>query len=204
MCNAYTVRPKVATEELDALVSAEIEKLPSPLVRRSGRGVVVTRHGDGLIATAMRWGFQRSFSDSINNARSDNFGSAVWADAFANRRCLVPVSTFYEWKELPFNARQPYEFRRPDGEWMWVAGLFETSEKHGACYATITTDPPDWMAPIHDRMLGVLDFESALAFLHGGETPFTPYQGILTATPCESPLKGAAGRKRDDPQGELF
>lgn len=57
MRNAYTVRPKVGAKALDAVVSVEIFKLPSPLVRRSGRGVVVTaNHGNcyasGLHASA--------------------------------------------------------------------------------------------------------------------------------------------------------
>jgi putative SOS response-associated peptidase YedK len=204
MCNAYTVRPKIGAKALAGVVSAEIVKLPSQLVRRSAKGVVVTgKHGE-LLATTMRWGFHRPFSDSINNARSDKFTSRTWAESLAERRCVVPISTFYEWKELPFNARQPYEFKRSDDDWIWVAGLFEESEKYGPCYATITTEPPEWMSPIHDRMLGVLDFEDAMNFLHGDSLPFTPYPGELIAETCDSPLKGKSRNSEEGPQGELF
>ena len=44
MCNAYTVRPKIGALALEAAVSAEISRLPSPLVRRTGPGVVVPIH----------------------------------------------------------------------------------------------------------------------------------------------------------------
>ncbi len=203
MCNAYTVRPKIGAKALDAVVSAGISQLPSPLVRRSGRGVVVTGNEGNLTAETMRWGFHRAFSDSINNARSDKFGSPTWAESLRLRRCIVPISTFYEWQPQPNGTKQAFEFRRPDGDWMWVAGLFEHSDVHGDCYATITTEPPEWVAPIHDRMLAVLEFEDALAFLRGETLPFDPYPGNLQAAPCDSPLKRKPPPE-SGPQGELF
>lgn len=199
MCNAYFVRPKSGGKDLAKAVSSEISKLPSPLVRRTGKGVVVTMGIEGsLIPTTMRWGFNRPFSDAINNARSDKFDSPTWRESLASRRCLVPISTFYEWQELPNRRKQAFEFHRPDYDWMWVAGIFEDSEKYGPCYATITTEPPPWMLPIHDRMLSVLDFDMAEAFLRGETLPFKPYGGTLVAEPCESPLK----RKPPERDGE--
>jgi putative SOS response-associated peptidase YedK len=200
MCNAYRVMPKRSEARFEVSVSDEIGRLPSPLVRRTGRGVVVAMEGGQLRATTMRWGFHRPFSDAINNARSDKLAAPTWREALALRRCIVPISAFYEWQELPRGGKQPFEFRRPDGEWMWIAGLFEESGKYGPCYATITTEPPAWMAPIHDRMLAVLEFDAALAFLHGGTHPITPYGGGLLAEPCESPLK----QKPPGPQDLLF
>jgi putative SOS response-associated peptidase YedK len=195
MCNAYTVRPKVRAADLGAKVSAEISKLPSPLVRRTGRGVVLTMTDGELVPSIMRWGFNRPFSDAINNARSDKFTSPTWAASLRSRRCVVPISTFYEWQPLPGKAKQAFEFQRRDGEWMWIAGLFEQSEEHGLCYATITTEPSAVVVPIHDRMLAILEFTDALGFLQGGNLPFEPYEGPIIANPCESPLR------RKPPQG---
>ena len=201
MCNAYTVRPKVGKRALDEVISAEMSRLPSPLVRRTGKGVVALLDGDTLVPATMRWGIRTPRFDSINNARADKLTSRTWADALENRRCLVPISTFYEWQELPHRAKQPYEFKRPDGDWMWVAGLHAPSEEYGSCYATITTGPPERFAAIHDRMLAVLDFETGMAFLRGGIPAFEPDAGVVTATPCASPLKR---KPPEDPQGELF
>ena len=119
------------------------------------------------------------------------------------RRCLVPVSTFFEWKAETGGRKQAYEFRRPDGEWMWIAGIYERTEAHGGCFATITTEPSALMEPIHDRMLAVLDFHDALAFLRGVKLPFAPYTGEILALPCDSPLKKTKPNK-GGPQGELF
>lgn len=202
MCNAYTVRTKLGGSEIDALVSAGIAKLRSSLVRRTGRGVVVRADagGEGLLVESMRWGFRRSFSDAINNARSDNLQSPVWKEAVAERRCLVPISTFYEWQPLPMGGKQAYEFRRGDGEWMWVAGLYEVDERHGGCFATMTTEPPEWVLPIHDRLLAIVTEEDGKRYLRGEFVPSAPYAGELIAERCESPLK----RTMDQGQGELF
>jgi putative SOS response-associated peptidase YedK len=203
MCNAYRVKPKRNASGLDAAVSETIHRLPTDLVRRTGPGVVVTLEDGDPRPSTMRWGFHRHFGDAINNARSDNFKSSVWADALASRRCLVPISVFYEWQPLPNGRKQAFEFRREDEAWMWIAGLWEESENHGPCYATITTEPSPLVEPIHDRMLAILDFQDGLSFLRGAELPFQPYAGPLVASACPSPLR------RSTPQGggqqwELF
>ncbi len=199
--NAYTVRSKVGARDLAAIVSAEVSKLPAPLIRRTGPGVVVRLHDAGFLPETMRWGFHRPFSDAINNARSDKFSSPTWAESLRLRPCLVAISTFYEWQPQPGGVKQAFEFKRADGEWMWVADLFEHSGKYVPCYATITTEPPEWMEPIHDRMLAVVDFDDGLAFLRGETLPFGPYAGMIEAAPCESPLKR---KGPGPPQGELF
>lgn len=83
---------------------------------------------------------------------------------------------------------------------MWVAGLFEPDVVHGVCYATMTTEPPDWVMPIHDRLLAIVSYEDGMRYLKGDMIPSLPYEGKLLAEPCESPLK----KRANDGQGELF
>ena len=116
----------------------------------------------------------------------------------------MPVTSFFEWQEQPHGRKQAFEIRRENWEWMWVAGIYEESEKHGLCYSTITTEPPDWMVSIHDRMLAILELDQAFAFLYGEFLPDSPYGGELVAGPCESPLKTKSGANSDGDQGELF
>lgn len=203
MCNAYTLRPKVQAEDLDGIISAEIGKLPSPLVRRLGRGVAVKQVGGELVPEIMRWGFPHEKYKSVNNARSESLKRGMWVEPMAERRCLVPISSFYEWQELPGKIKKPYEIRIPDQPWLWVAGLHGQDETGGLCYATITTEPTAGFATIHDRLLAIVTFEDGLAFLRGEKSTFSPYEGPLQAVPCESPLKSKKS-KPEDPQGTLF
>ena len=45
----------------------------------------------------MRWGFHRPFNPLINNARSDKLEAGMWADTSRERRCVIPMTLFYEW-----------------------------------------------------------------------------------------------------------
>lgn len=204
MCNAYNVRPRIGVLELEGIISAEIAKLPSPLVRRLGRGVVIKQAGDELVPETMRWGFPHEKYKSVNNARTESLKRGMWVEPMAERRCLVPMSHFYEWQELPRNVKKPYEIRVPDQEWLWVAGLHGFDETGGPCYATITTEPTPAFAQIHDRLLAIVTFDEGLAFLRGEKSTFAPYSGPLAVTPCESPLKAKKPEPPPPSQGELF
>jgi putative SOS response-associated peptidase YedK len=202
MCNSYRITPKRGAEKgLLERIADEVGKLPSPLVRKSDPGVVM--RADGRVGI-MRWGFHRSFNPSINNARSDKLESGMWKEAFHDRRCVIPMSLFYEWGPGVGGRKQAHEFTHPDGDYLWVAGVWEENPEFGPCYSMVTTDAPPLMAPIHDRMSAVLRAEEMQEFLTGkGPWDFRPYGGALAVTACESPLK----RKpppRDDSQGELW
>ena len=201
MCNCYRITPKKGTDKgVRAKVSAAVGKLASSLVRPSDPGIVVL--ADERVEV-MRWGFARSFNPSINNARSDRLDAGMWAEAFRQRRCVIPVSAFYEWGPGLGGRKQAHEFRDPDDDYVWIAGLWEDGDG-GSCYTMVTTAASPVMAPIHNRMPAVLRVEDVPVFLDL-ETPwvFRPFDGPLAVTPCESPLKRKSP-PRDDPQGGLW
>jgi putative SOS response-associated peptidase YedK len=95
VCNTYVIRPRRGAQGLAQRVSEATTKVASALVRKSDSGVVV--RADGRVEL-MRWGFHREFNPSINNARSDKLEGGMWKEAFHERRCLIPMSEFYEWE----------------------------------------------------------------------------------------------------------
>ncbi len=211
MCNAYNLAAKIAASDLEGIVNEAIEKLATPLIRRRGRGIVVRGKPGKLEAEIMRWGFEHPQHREVNNTRASSLRSPFWAESLEHRRCIVPITMFYEWDDPPPKTPKTcYNFRRSDGNWMWIAGIYQSFDEIGDCYSTITTEPVPPVFPVHDRMLAVLDFEDAMDFLEGDKMPSTPYEGDLVRTECESPLKGQ-GRKtvpaktKEPPiQGELF
>jgi putative SOS response-associated peptidase YedK len=48
--------------------------------------------------------------------------SRCFRDAFKDSRCLVPISSYYEWVSAP-DGKQPFYFTRTDGAPITVAGL---------------------------------------------------------------------------------
>ena len=202
VCNTYVIRPKRGAQGLAQRVSEATAKLASELVRKSDPGVVM--RADGRVEI-MRWGFHRSFNPSINNARSDKLEGGMWKDGFHQRRCVIPMSLFYEWgpgSGAAGGRKQAHEFHDPDEGYLWVAGIWEENPELGPCYSMVTTGSSPLMAPIHARMPALLRPEEMAEFLAGiGHWNFQPYTGPLAVTPCESPL---VKLKAGDTQQELF
>jgi putative SOS response-associated peptidase YedK len=81
-------------------------------------------------------------------------------DAYRQRRCIVPVDGFFEWKAIKGQkAKQPFAIAMKDGSLFGIAGLWEELEELASGewirkFAVITTDAN--VADIHDRMPVIL------------------------------------------------
>jgi putative SOS response-associated peptidase YedK len=204
MCNSYRIKPKQGANGLAQRVGEATARLDLDLVRKSDPGIVM--RADGRVEI-MRWGFCRSFNPAINNARSDKLESGMWRESFHQRRCVIPMSLFYEWGPgggVAGGRKQAYDFRDPDDDYLWVAGIWEDGEgEMGPCYSMVTTASSSVMAPIHERMPALLRPEEMAEYMAGsGHWDFQPFVGPLLVTPCESPLV----RRQPPPesQQELF
>jgi putative SOS response-associated peptidase YedK len=125
----------------------------------------------------------------------------MWAEAFRDRRCVIPASLFYEWGPGSAGKKQAFEFRAPGDDYLWIAGVWEPNADFGPCYSMVTTDAPPIMAPIHDRMPAVLAPEEIDAYLSAGPWTLRPYPQALHVEPCASPLKAKPAGPQ---QQELF
>jgi len=208
MCNVYHIgRHDTTGGDLAAAVSELAASLPSPLVRKTDPGVVAL--AGGRVET-MRWGFHRAFNPAVNNARADKLDSGMWREACRERRCAVPMSSFYEWgPALPQNTarKQAHEFLPLGDGYLWVAGIWESHPEIGRCYSIVTTEAAPPMTGIHHRMPALLAIEEIAPYLDGAHRwPFQAAGDRLAATPCESPLKQRIPSPPEEGlvQGELF
>jgi len=82
----------------------------------------------------------------------------MFRDAYARRRCILPVDGFFEWKAIKGQkAKQPYDIAMKDGTPFGIGGLWEnwkdpTSGEWIRTFAVITTDANELVAQIHNRM----------------------------------------------------
>lgn len=127
---------------------------PIPALRDRGRGVE-----PGMLA----WSAPRRLSTgrAVINARSETAATKpMFRDAFERRRCVLPVSGFYEWRTAIDGEKQPYYITRRDGAPMLLAGLWDRAgeaERAADGCVILTTTPNAVVAPIHDRMPCVLE-----------------------------------------------
>lgn len=123
--------------------------------------VAVVTGGAARRLRAMRWGFLPSWyktpSDGplLINARADTIAvKPAFREAIRSRRCLLPVTGFYEWSAGPDGGRLPWCITRCDGAVMVFAALWQRWEQAGqvidSC-AVVTTEAGPTLAPIHHR-----------------------------------------------------
>ena len=124
--------------------------------------LVITTGDDRRRADIMRWGFTYSrrgnnggSSRPLFNARSETLTERpAFRTAFAQRRCLIPINGFYEWRNEN-GARTPLWIHRADELPFALAGIYNSgSDQAAGC--VITCAPNLLMEPIHDRMPVVL------------------------------------------------
>ncbi len=138
------------------------------------------------------------------NARAESVATKpMFRGAFERWRILVPVDAFYEWRAG--TPKQPFAFKRADGEPLVFAGLREFwrgSDGTELRTATIITTAAGPDMPIHDRQPVVLERDAWDRWLdphlHDRET----LEPLLGATPAGTlihyPVGRAVGNVRND------
>ena len=120
----------------------------------------------GNLIRMFRWGLVPPWSPGpeagakMINARSETVREKPsFREAFAHRRCLIPVDGFYEWQKRD-KVKHPFLFRRKDQEVFALAGLWEQWEYPGGrkldTCSILTTAANSTMRPIHHRMPVIL------------------------------------------------
>lgn len=154
------------------------------------------------------WAQDPSIGNRMINARAETLREKpAFRAAYRYRRCIVPVSGFYEWKKTG-RTKQPYFVRAADNLPMGLAGLWEVwrspdgSELH-TC-TIITTDANALIKPLHDRMAVVLPPDAYDLWLNPNTNPAEldallkpPPEDWLVAYPVSTRVNNPAN---DDPQ----
>jgi putative SOS response-associated peptidase YedK len=103
------------------------------------------------------WAKDLKFGSRCINARVERLVSAqAYRAAFRNRRCLVPVSAFFEWSG-PSGHRTKWRIRPQNEPFFGLAGLWERWYDPGSgepvdTYTIVTTAAIGTLAGLHDRM----------------------------------------------------
>ena len=129
----------------------------------------------------MRWGLVPYWwSKPLKEMRLATFNARVetvatkrfFSASFKTRRCLMPVSGYYEWQDTP-GGKQPHYFTARDGSpVLTIAGLWdewkdrETGERIKSC-TMIICEPNEFVAQAHDRMPVLLQPEQFDHWLSG-------------------------------------
>jgi putative SOS response-associated peptidase YedK len=177
------------------------------------------RYRWGLVPS---WAKDPSMATRTFNARAETVASKPsFRSAFTSRRLAVVADGFYEWRQGPGTAKQPYYFTRADGMPLALAGLWEiwrggpaergaaAGEVEGSgdrpalrtCTVITTSAGPD-MGDIHHRMPVVLEPEVLDEWLDPANHDKPELESLLVASPAGTlvhrPVGRSVGNVRND------
>lgn len=177
---------------------------------------IVDRDGSRRLGS-FRWGLvpfwakDPSVGSRMINARAETIREkSAYARPFERRRCIVPADGFYEWQARPGSkAKQPFHIRRPDGEPLAIAALWDSwrpergsDEGRLVSCVLITTDANEVLRPLHDRMPVLLPASAWDTWLDPDVDDLDLLAGLLVPAPHELleavPVGRAVGDVRND------
>ena len=154
---------------------------------------VSTEHGHEL--RLLRWGLipfwakDAAIGARMINARGETVAEKpAFRAAFSRRRCLVPMSGFYEWQR-DAARKVPHFIHLLNSEVFAAAGLHEFwPGKDGAApvesFTIITTDANELVRPLHDRMPVILQEADYDAWLDPENKDTGKLKGLLRPYPA--------------------
>lgn len=167
--------------------------IPRRNLRPTERAWIVARRDDGAVKTIKaRWWCQWDGSYKFEkryptfNARVETLDAKkLWPDLLRKgKRCVFPIDSFYEWPvkgrglppvEIFIKGRHPFA----------LAGLWSTWHNEGETrysFATFTTEPNEFMKPIHEKAMPVIldsPDEQKLWLMEGDRDLLVPYAGEM-------------------------
>lgn len=113
-----------------------------------------------LGVSELSWGFEESWKPGVVfNTRIESAAKPMWRDSMEHRRCIIPVSAFFEThREETYPSpktgkpvKRKYEFRVPGQDVILIGCTWR-----GDSFSMVTTEANADMEPVHHRMPLVL------------------------------------------------
>ncbi len=163
---AITLPHDAMAQMFDASLSNDLPDVPDYNVCPTTQVGVVTSADGVRRLRPMRWGFVPRWYDKVNggplliNARAETIAQKpAFAEACRTRRCLVPVSGFYEWERSEKDKPLPWYVTRQDGAPLVFGGIWQDWGQGAdavTSFAILTTAANAAMAQIHHRLPVIL------------------------------------------------
>lgn len=147
------------------------------------------------------WANDESNSNKLINARAETLAEKPsFRNSLKSRRCVIPISGFYEWKKQG-KQKYPYYISPEKTTHLPIAGLWDSwKNKDNGIIKTctlITVEPNNQLKEIHNRMPAVLSQEQIDIWLDEQSDiqhallQLQPYREQLRITPVSNRVNSA-------------
>lgn len=170
MCGRYWIDWEPG-RELSEII-AHMQRMESPPktggeIFPGNRAAIICRSRSGkTLPFAMEWGFRMEDGRRIINARSESAGEkAMFQGLLQNRRCLIPMSAYFEWES---RGKEKIKYRiAPERDGLHcLAGLYRFEES-GPVFTVLTREAAPDIRFIHERMPLILPYAAREEWLNG-------------------------------------
>jgi len=184
MCGRYyfDIDEKELKEIADAVQKNIYEDFKIGEIFPSNIAPILIEKENKVIPIIAKWGFPK-WNDKgiVINARVEGLSEKIAFKNLVNtNRCIIPASSFFEWKRSLSGARlkDKYIFKRPESV-LYMAGLYNTFnneskqlsmfdiKNENISYVIITMNANSYISSIHDRMPLILAKYEMEKWLYG-------------------------------------
>jgi putative SOS response-associated peptidase YedK len=154
MCGRFALTPVRTFKEHYELLETSADMLYySHNIAPSTQITTITR-SEHSEAQLMKWGWWKG---KVINARLETVEKKPWFhSAYKNNRCIIPVSSFYEWKEEA-GTKIPYRFVLNGRDVFSLAGIYRKDPDNQSMECLILTMKANAsVLPYHHRMPVIL------------------------------------------------
>jgi putative SOS response-associated peptidase YedK len=214
MCGRYNILayPEALLEHFGVEQPPGIDLKPRYNVAPSQDVPAIRQHDSSRELVLLHWGLipfwakDEKLKYSTINAKAETIAQKpAFRDAFKKRRCLIPASGFYEWRQEK-GHKQPYNIRLKDEPVFAFAGLWEHWEnpegKVIESCSIIVTEANELIRPIHDRMPVILADADYTTWLDPTESTQSTLTSLLKPYPASEmelyPVSTAVNNPRND------
>jgi len=193
MCGRFNVTSDPLAELLMALLGQSLSG-PDKYNVAPTMNVEVVRpdtHQQALELVSMRWWLTPYWSKEVStrysmfNAKSETLEkSSAYREPFRKRRCVVPISGFYEWvlEGVKGNRqKQPYYLRPVENSGLLLAGIWDSWRSREDAqaepllsFSIVTTAVHPSLKFVHNRQPVLLSRQTALSWMD----PATPIETL--------------------------
>ncbi len=162
-------------ENLEEEIEKEIEEQKKHKRESEGYDAILTHkipllaydNGEKII-TEMKWGIMfdpAKKTPLIFNSRDDTIGTKpFWKKLFDKNRILIPMTGFYEWKDIGQKKKLKIKIELKNKKIFFVPGLYWKNKEGKSEFSLVTTSPSSFLKDIHNRMPVILDEENVFSY----------------------------------------
>lgn len=168
MCGRFAYNKEQITPWAKGILKINLDYGSNYDVRPTDSIAAIISEGNDFTHHKFSWGIKPDWSKKlIINAQSEGISTKkTFKDSFENRRCIVPMSGWYEWKDEGGSRKQKYYFSSFNKTPLLMAGIWFKGDEQ---VVTLTTSPNDKCSQIHHRMPLIINIDCIDLWLSDGD-----------------------------------